>query len=110
MLRFLLLAALVAACAPGPREVLIQPPDRIGVQYGVRLGWAIKRVSTKQPPDTVVAEDGTVCRLAPDRHAETQVGGHLDCDWQPREPPADSGSEQPEQLCGGACGSTDQAG
>ena len=52
------------------------------MQSGVRLGWASKRVVTKDPPSTLVAEDGTVCRVAPDRYADTKVGRAINCDWQ----------------------------
>jgi hypothetical protein len=47
-------------------------------------------VLTKQPPETLVADDGTVCRVAPDRYRETEAGALIACPWQPGEPPADS--------------------
>jgi hypothetical protein len=51
------------------------------------LGWATKRVISKQNPETLVADDGTVCRVAPDRYASTEVKAMVSCNWQPGEPP-----------------------
>jgi hypothetical protein len=75
------LVAVVIACAPGPPRV-IPRSGGVGVEQGVVLGWAWKRVLTKDPPATLVAEDGTVCRVAPDRYADTKVGRGINCDWQ----------------------------
>ena len=47
-----------------------------------RLGWYTKRVVTKQAPETLYAEDGTICRLSPERFRDTAVGALLYCNWQ----------------------------
>jgi hypothetical protein len=58
----------------------------VGVQVGPQLGWATKRVMYKQSPETLVADDGAVCRVAPDRYASTEVKAMVSCNWQPGEP------------------------
>ena len=70
------------ACGPHPPRAVLSPGGAVGVQSGIRLGWAAKRVVTKDPPSTLVAEDGTVCRVAPDRYADTKAGQTINCDWQ----------------------------
>lgn len=87
-------SAIVVGCAPG----LVRAGSRdgmIGVESGVRLGWYTKRVATRQPPSTLLAEDGTLCRVSPDRYAATEVGTMVQCDWQigapvPDEPPPEA--------------------
>ena len=85
--------AAAAACASAAPRVVTGPGGAVGVTAGVRLGWATKRLATKEPPATLVAEDGTVCRVTPDRYAATEERALVSCDWQPgappgREPPA----------------------
>ena len=89
----LLLSVAVGAggCAStGPARVETTPGGGVAVVRGMRLGWARKAVATKQPPETLVARDGTVCRVAPDRYNDTAPGALVDCDWQPGAAPADS--------------------
>lgn len=74
-------AAFAIGCAPGPARIGSRD-GLIGVETGVQLGWRTKRVATKQPPETLLAEDGTVCRVSPDRYAATEVGVGVACDWQ----------------------------
>ncbi len=78
----LALSALVAAgtsCAgrfvePGPTGgVLVK---------SARLGWYTKKVVAKRAPETLLAEDGTVCRVAPDRFNATATGAAVYCNWQ----------------------------
>jgi hypothetical protein len=52
------------------------------VERGVQLGWATKQVATKEPPVTLVATDGTVCRVAEERYARTDAGAFVACTWQ----------------------------
>jgi hypothetical protein len=77
-----LLLASLAACGAGPARLVTTPRGEVGVESGPDLGDGIKRVTTKHPPATLVAEDGTVCRVSPDRYAATAVGARVRCDWQ----------------------------
>jgi len=61
-------------------------PEGYGVSTGVNIGWSTKRIVTKQPPETLVAEDGTVCRVSPDRYKDTDLKALVQCDWQLGEP------------------------
>ena len=45
-------------------------------------GPSRKRVSAKQEPDMLVAEDGTSCRVGKDRYREVEVGTDQLCGWQ----------------------------
>ena len=78
----LLLAAGVTsgACA---RPVQVAPrAGGVDVASG-QLGWATKRLATKEPPGTLVAEDGTICRVSAERYAATPPRSLVRCDWQP---------------------------
>ena len=83
-----LLLASLAACSAGPTRAESTPRGDVGMAIGPELGDGIKRVLTKDAPATLIAADGTVCRVSPDRFAETEVGDRVRCDWQlgaPRE-------------------------
>ena len=47
-----------------------------------QIGWYTKKVVTKRPPEVLLAEDGTICRVAPDRFAGTANGALVYCHWQ----------------------------
>jgi hypothetical protein len=82
--RFLFVIAAAVACSPGARV----SPTTGGVRVDqARIGWGTKRVLTKQEPSTLIAQDGTICRVTPDRFKDTQVGRDTSCDWQPGNPP-----------------------
>src|SRR5690348_12596779 len=80
--RILFVTAGAVACAAGPARVIPAPSGGITVEQGAQLGWATKRVLTKQAPSTLIAQDGTVCRVSPDRFKDTQVGRDTACEWQ----------------------------
>ena len=82
----ILLLTVSAACAAGPPRLETTPDGDVGVETGRELGDVMKRVVTKQPPETLVAEDGAICRVSPDRYAATSVGARIRCDWQPGAP------------------------
>ena len=51
---------------------------------GTRSGaapLATKRVRAKRPPATLLAEDGTVCEMAPEAFEHTAVGAMVRCAW-----------------------------
>ena len=72
--------AVGAACRP---TRYVEPaPDGGIVVKSAQLGWYTKKVVTKQAPETLYAEDGTICRLSPERFRATAVGAMLYCNWQ----------------------------
>jgi hypothetical protein len=75
--------ALLAGCAAAPTRVSTgRPPGAVRLERGTPLGWATKQVATKEPPATLVATDGTVCRVAEERYARTDAGAVVACEWQ----------------------------
>ena len=60
----------------GGRGVVITSPQT------PNLGLSRKRVTTKQEPDLLIAEDGTSCRVSRDRYQEVEVGSEQLCGWQ----------------------------
>ena len=77
---------LVAACTDGRRTTVEpKPGGGVTVRNG-GIGWGTKVILTKHPPETVIAEDGTVCRVAADRYKDSAVGRPFACDWQPGNP------------------------
>jgi hypothetical protein len=76
-------ALLTGACARQPVHVGADPATgSVRVQTGARLGFAPKRVVSKEPPGTLVASDGTVCRVAAERYERTKLGKAAACSWQ----------------------------
>lgn len=61
---------------------------RVGARPGgvvvnsANTGWATKKVVTKKPPEALMALDGTICRVSPDRFKDTAVGALVPCNWQ----------------------------
>ena len=47
-----------------------------------KRGAMRKRVTTKREPDTLVAEDGTTCRVSRDRFRDVEIGRDELCNWQ----------------------------
>lgn len=45
------------------------------------LGSPSKMVQAKDPPDTLVASDGTSCRVPEARFKEIEVGDYITCVW-----------------------------
>ena len=41
-----------------------------------------KRVAGKEPPTTLIAEDGTKCVVTENRYRETNVGDEAWCVWR----------------------------
>ena len=76
------IVAAAAACSPAPARVSTPGPRAVKVEDGLELGWAKKRVITKQPPSTLIAQDGTICRVTSDRYKGTEIGRDTACDWQ----------------------------
>ena len=54
--------------ASGTHEPVLSPEDT-------------RKVMTKQPPDALIAPDGSTCRVAPDVYASTKLGSFFRCRW-----------------------------
>jgi hypothetical protein len=61
---------------------VVQLGDHGVVVTSGQRGWYTKKVVTKRAPETLFAEDGTICRVAPDRFAHTAAGDMVNCNWQ----------------------------
>jgi hypothetical protein len=48
---------------------------------GAQSGYALKLVRGKEPPSTVVGDDGSICRLTTERFARVKPGKWLACEW-----------------------------
>ena len=75
------LAALLAA-ASGCAPQHVEPRPGGIVVRSDRTGWYLKKVIAKEPPETLLAEDGTICRVDASRFRATAVGTALRCNWQ----------------------------
>jgi hypothetical protein len=56
-------------------------PDRFLLSAGPQPGFAIKRVIERQPPATLVGDDGSVCRTSRERFDHTREGRWIACLW-----------------------------
>ena len=74
-----ILMSSVASCMP--QFIGAGPTGGVGIGPQ-RLGWYTKKVIAKRPPEALIASDGTICRVAPDRFADTRVGAAVHCNWQ----------------------------
>jgi hypothetical protein len=73
-------ALLVSGC--GPRPPVIEPAPHGAVVKSSRIGMYTKSVMTKKEPDTLLADDGTICRVSADRFRDTAVHALAYCNWQ----------------------------
>ena len=73
-----LLVAISGCARPDYAET---QPDRFFLTAGPQPGYAIKRIVEKQPPITLVGDDGSVCRTSPKRFAGTREGRWIACLW-----------------------------
>jgi hypothetical protein len=56
-------------------------PDRFILSAGAQPGFAIKRVIERQPPATLVGDDGSLCRTSRERFNRTREGRWISCAW-----------------------------
>ena len=80
MRSFLVVTLLAAAACMRPP--FIEPGPNGAVIKSARLGLYTKEVMTKKDPDTLVADDATICRVSPDRYSSTRVHSMVYCNWQ----------------------------
>jgi len=73
-------ALLVSGC--GSRPPVIEPAPHGAVVTTARIGMYTKAVMTKKEPDTLLADDGTICRVSADRFRDTAVHTLAYCNWQ----------------------------
>jgi hypothetical protein len=68
------LALLVSGCASalGPAAT----PDEFGALTSA------KELVAKRAPETLIARDGSICRVSPDRFEDADVGQTLRCRWR----------------------------
>jgi hypothetical protein len=77
----LFLALLLASgCSPRADQVFAAPGLVTG-SSGAQSGYALKLVRGKEPPSTVVGDDGSICRLTTERFARVKPGKWLACEW-----------------------------
>jgi hypothetical protein len=72
---------LVSGCVPRADRVFVAPGRLVTGTSGAQPGYAIKLVRAKQPPAEVVGDDGSLCRLTPERYVKVDVGEWLACEW-----------------------------
>lgn len=77
----LLAATLVSGCATRVDRVFGVPGRLNTGSYGAQPGYEVKLVSAKEGPAEVVGDDGSLCRLTPERFARVAVGDWLVCEW-----------------------------
>lgn len=74
------IAVLFSGC--GGRPPVIEATPNGAVVRSARIGVYTKAVLTKKEPDTLLADDGTICRVPPDRFRDTAVNSLVYCNWQ----------------------------
>jgi hypothetical protein len=76
---YILTAFLISACVrPDYAE---SRPEWLLLSAGPQPGYAIKRVIDKDPPETLVGDDGSICRTSRERFARTRDNAWLACVW-----------------------------
>jgi hypothetical protein len=73
-------ALLLSACSARPP--IIEATPNGAVVRSARTGLYTKAVLTKKEPDTLLADDGTICRVPADRFRDTAVHTLVYCNWQ----------------------------
>jgi hypothetical protein len=77
----LMAVLLVCGCAPRADQVFVAPGRLVTGSSGAQPGYAIKLVRAKEVRTEVVGDDGSLCRLTPERFTEVDVGEWLACEW-----------------------------
>lgn len=76
------IGAICTAVACSSRPLVIEPAPNGAVIRNAKTGLYTKEVMTKKEPDTLLAADGTFCRVPADRYKETAVHAMVYCNWQ----------------------------
>jgi hypothetical protein len=72
---------LVSGCSPRADQVFVAPARLVTGSSDGQPGYAVKLVRAKQAPAEVVGDDGSLCRLTPERFRKVDVGEWLACEW-----------------------------
>ncbi len=75
-----LVVLIAAATALQACRTLYERPSTIGDRG--RDEWLTKAVRAKRPPNELIAEDLSVCRVTPDLYAGIRPGDLWRCAWQ----------------------------
>lgn len=86
MHRLLLLTLVFSALACARPTYVDGWPDRFKFSGGAQPGFAIKQVIEKQPPVTLLADDGSICRMSRERFSRTNEGALIACVWNLPDP------------------------
>jgi hypothetical protein len=73
-------ALVLSGCSARPP--VVEPSAHGAVIRGAKTGLYTKAVLTKKEPDTLLADDGTICRVPADRFKGTAVHTLAYCNWQ----------------------------
>lgn len=73
-------ALLLSGCSA--RHPIIEATPNGAVVRSARIGLYTKAVLTKKEPDTLLADDGTICRVPADRFRDTALHTLVYCNWQ----------------------------
>ena len=77
----LLLTLLFSALACARPDYAEAGPGRVSLSAGPQPGYGIKRVVERQAPETLIADDGSICRTSPERFSGTHAGALIACVW-----------------------------
>lgn len=75
----LFVAVSALACS---RPLYVDPAPNGVVVSGAKLGMYHKEIVAKKDPDTLVAPDATICRVAPDVYKSAALHSLIFCNWQ----------------------------
>ena len=73
-------AAGLTGCSHHP--IYVEPAPNGVVLTSAKLGMYHKEIVTKKDPDTLVAPDATICRVAPDVYKSAALHSVIYCNWQ----------------------------
>ena len=76
----LLVGSFLGACARAD-HVFVAPGRPVAGSSGAQPGYAVKLVRAKHAPTEVIGDDGSLCRLTPERFATVELGDWLSCNW-----------------------------
>jgi hypothetical protein len=79
---FLLVVAATILSGCTHRPIYVEPSPNGVVLTGAKLGMYHKEIVTKKDPDTLVAPDATICRVAPDVYKSAALHSVIYCNWQ----------------------------
>lgn len=79
----LLVLSQLVACSPRADQVYVAPGRLVTGSSAAQPGYATKLVQTKEKGSEVAGDDGSICRLTPERFRLVEVGSWLACEWNP---------------------------